>query len=218
MYMKKIFTLCLGIIAALAVQAQSDFPLQFADKNGQLIADKTVLNLSEIVADDFGEEQVPANLFVKNTTSSNVQAGGIYIIETITGGAFQTCFPFNCVQQRESGRFETGNDLLQAGELKDMKTEWFPANDGQCVVTYTLATFKQNPVTKKWSIDKMGPSVKLNFTYGTAAVTSLYKTDDSTRYLTLQGQAVVGKPAHGVFLKQTKQADGSVKTQKVVLK
>ena len=30
--MKKSFTLFMGLVAALAAQAQSDFPLQFADK------------------------------------------------------------------------------------------------------------------------------------------------------------------------------------------
>lgn len=218
MYMKKFFTLCLGMIAALAVQAQSDFPLQFADKNGQLIADKTVLNLSATITDDFGEVQVPANLFVKNITGNEVQVGGIYTIENISSGAFQTCFPSNCVQKREGGRYETGNDALKGGELKDMKTEWFPAGSGTCVVTYTLVSYKQNSVTMKWVVDKTGPSVKLNFAYGTAAVESLRKAAADTRYMTLQGQPVVGKPSHGVFVKQTTQADGSVKTQKVVLK
>ena len=44
--MKKIFTLFMGLVAALAAQAQSDFPLQFADKDGNIIADGTVLNLT----------------------------------------------------------------------------------------------------------------------------------------------------------------------------
>ena len=48
--MKKIFTFFLGLIAALGTQAQSDFPLQFADKNGNIFEDGTVLNLTEAEA------------------------------------------------------------------------------------------------------------------------------------------------------------------------
>ena len=44
--MKKFFTLCCGLFAALAIQAQNDFPLQFADKNGNVITDGTTLNIT----------------------------------------------------------------------------------------------------------------------------------------------------------------------------
>ena len=35
--MNKLFTLCFGLMAALAVHAQNEFPVQFADKNGNII-------------------------------------------------------------------------------------------------------------------------------------------------------------------------------------
>ena len=72
--MKKIFTFFLGLVAALIVQAQSDFPLQFADKDGNIIADGTVLNLTTAESDDFGDVLMSTNLFVKNTFSSVVKA------------------------------------------------------------------------------------------------------------------------------------------------
>ena len=46
------------LLAALAVQAQSDFPLQFVDKDGQIIPDGTALDLMEYEVDEFfGENE-----------------------------------------------------------------------------------------------------------------------------------------------------------------
>ena len=76
--MKKLFTLCIGLVAALAIQAQSDFPLQFADKDGNIIADGTTLDITAYETDDFGDVQMPSGLYVKNTSGEAVQGGGEY--------------------------------------------------------------------------------------------------------------------------------------------
>lgn len=215
--MKRLFTLCLGIITVLAVKAQSDFPLQFADKDGNTIADKTVLNLSEIIANDFGDIQVPTHLYVKNTTDADVQAGAVYTIRSISGGAFQTCFPSNCIQKRETGQYETGNDVLKAGTLKDMETEWLPVGDGSCVVVYQLVTYKQNVITKKWNIDKEGPTITLNFSHRISAVESLGsdKAIGRIQYFDLQGKAI-SAPRKGMYIRQITLSDGTRLLHKVV--
>ena len=161
--MKKIFTLCFGLVAALALKAQSDFPLQFADSEGNIIADGTTLNITEFEADAFGDVIMRTKLFVKNTTGAAVQGGGTYTIQTMNNGVFQTCFPANCVRQTAVGNFTTSDGEIAPGELKDMQTEWFPSAEGACQVVYQLITFKQNPVTKKFTKDKSGPSVTLKF-------------------------------------------------------
>lgn len=166
MFMKKIFTLCVGLLAALSMQAQSDFPVQFADKDGNLVADGSVLKLTEAEDDGFGSIMVPSHLFVKNTTSDNVQVGGIYSITTMSNGAFQTCFPANCIQKNAVGEYETESGPLMGNQLKDMMTEWLPVAEGTCVVTYQLVTYKQNAITRTWNKDKYGPTVTLNFAYG----------------------------------------------------
>lgn len=219
--MKKIFTLCMGLMAALAVQAQDTFPIQFADAQGNIIADGTVLNLTEAEVDPFDDKnvQVPSGLYVLNMTASDVQVGGNYTIQTLDNGVFQTCFPANCVRQTAVGSYETGDDNLNGNELKSMQTEWLPQAEGKCVVVYQLQTYKQNPITTKWSVDAKGPSVTLNFSYGTTGVAAA-KTDtkaNAVTYYDLSGRQVT-TPAHGIYVRKAVNADGTESVRKVIIR
>ena len=202
--MKKFFTLCMGLIAALAMQAQSDFPLQFADKDGNIIADGTTLNITTYEADDFGGVQMPSGLYVKNISNEKVQGGGEYTIQSISNGAFQTCFPNNCVSKESVGTYTTGNGEFAAGVPKNMMTEWLPMADGSCQVVYQLVVFNQNPLTKEWSKDtsKIGPTVTLNFTYSTAGISIVEAGNDTkgkAAYYDLSGRRIE-KPAKGLYI------------------
>jgi hypothetical protein len=213
--MKKIFTLFAGLVAALAVQAQSDFPLQFAYKDGNIIADGSVLNLTTAEQDDFDAVQMPSGLYVKNTTNADVQGGGAYTITSLSNGSFQTCFPTNCVSNNKTGSYETANGTIAAGELKSMQTEWLPTDKGTCVVTYQLVTYKQNVITKKWQEDKKGPAITLKFTYGTSGVSSA-KNDKNVRqveYYNLTDRRVK-TPAHGMYIVKTTYVDGTTTCKK----
>lgn len=217
MLMKKLFTLVAGLAAALAMQAQSDFPLQFADKDGNIIADGTTLTLTETITDDFGDVQLPTHLYVKNITDGDIQGGGTYTITSIGSGTFQTCFPQNCAQQTRPGTYTTESGNLAAGQLKYMQTEWLPTKEGTAAVTYQLLTFKKNVITQKWTKDKSGPTVTLQFNYGTSsAVASLPSSqpDGQVSYYDLQGRQVF-QPRHGVFVKKTLLSDGTQQVQKV---
>ena len=213
--MKKLFTLCIGLVAALAIQAQSDFPLQFADKDGNIIADGTTLDITTYEADDFGDVQMPSGLYVKNTSGETVQGGGEYTIQKLDNGAFQTCFPVNCVRQSKTGSFTTENGEFASGDLKDMQTEWYPSEEGSCQVVYRLITFKQNPITKKYTRDQDGPTVTLKFTYSTTRIGSAAseKQVSQVEYYNLVGRQVQ-KPATGVYIVKTTYADGSTKCRK----
>ena len=217
--MKKVFTMCFGLLAALAVQAQSDFPLQFADKDGNIIADGTTLNLTEAEEDAFGSVQIPSGLYVKNISTEDVQGGGTYTIQTLSSGAFQTCFPKNCVRKTTTGTTNTDNDVFAAGSLSDMQTEWYPDAEGSCVVVYQLKTYKKNPITQGWSVDKEGPSVTLNFTYSTTGVAAAKsgKAVSSVEYYDMQGR-LISQPASGLFVRKTVYADGTSATQKAILR
>ena len=213
--MKILFTLCIGLVAALAIQAQSDFPLQFADKDGNIIADGTTLDITAYETDDFGDVQMPSGLYVKNTSGEAVQGGGEYTIQKMDNGAFQTCFPVNCVRQSKTGSFTTENGEFAGGILKDMQTEWYPSEDGSCKVVYQLITFKQNPITKKYTKDQSGPTVTLNFTYNTTRIGSATTEKQVSRveYYNLVGRQVQ-KPASGVYIVKTIYTDGSTKSRK----
>ena len=215
--MKKLFTLFAGLTAALALQAQDDFPLQFAYSDGTVIPDGTTLTLTEAETDDFGDVQLPTHLYVKNISTGDVQGGGTYTIMSLSSGIFQTCFPVNCVQQKSTGTFTTGNENFAAGELRNMQTEWMPAKEGTAVVSYQLMTYKKNVITQKWIADKYGPTLTLNFAYGeSSAVNSLQsgRSAGTVSYCDLQGRSV-SQPRHGIFIKRVQLSDGSVSTQKV---
>ena len=216
--MKKIFTLLMGLVATLAIQAQSDFPLQFADKDGNIIADGTVLNLTTAVV-DFDDVLMPSGLYVKNTTGAEVQVGGAYTITTLSNGSFQTCFPANCVSNNKTGSYETSNGAINAGELKSMQTEWLPVSEGTCVVSYTLVTYKQNVITKQWQKDKTGPTVTLNFTYNPTGINGAVnnKAVRNVEYYNLTGRRVQA-PVHGTYIVKMTYADGTTTCKKRLYK
>ena len=220
MLMKKIFTLFIGLVTALAVQAQSDFPLQFADKDGNIIADGTVLNLTTTEVDDFGDVLMPSGLYVKNTTDADVHCKGEYTIKSISNGGFQTCFPENCLPANKApGNYETQDGTIAAGELKGMQTEWLPVGEGTCVVEYTLVTYKQNVITKQWQKDKTGPTVTLNFTYNTTGIngSKSAKNVRNVEYYNLTGRRVQA-PVHGTYIVKTTYADGTTTCKKRLYK
>ena len=124
--------------------------------------------------------------------------------------AFQTCFPTNCVSNNRTGSYETSNGTIAAGELKNMQTEWLPVDNGTCIVTYQLVTYKQNVITKQWQKDKTGPAITLNFTYDPTGINSTTQNKNvrSVEYYNLTGRRVQD-PAHGIYIIKTIYADGT---------
>ena len=217
--MKKYLTLLVGLIAVLAVKAQNDFPLLFTDKEGQVIADGSVLTFTDCEYDAFGDPQMPTNLWVKNISDVPVQGGGQYTIQSISNGSFQTCFPINCVRQTAPGDYTTGNDTFAPGQLRSMMTEWFPASEGVCTVTYQLCTYRLNPNSNRWLPDGNGPTITLNFNYGTAFIKDCQVQKDvvSFSYYDLRGQQTE-KPVQGLYIKKTTYTNGANKTEKLFIR
>ena len=214
--MKKLFTLCFGLFAALALQAQNEFPLQFADKDGNVIADGTTLNISEAEDDGFGDVLMPSGIFVKNNSNAEVQCAGTFTIQAMSNGAFQSCFPLSCMQAPSVGNYTTQSGALAAGALQNMATEWLPKREGSCTVTYTLVTYKQNPITQKWNKDQEGPTITLKFTYGTTGIKAgkTNKTISSVVYYNLTGKKIK-QPVSGVYLAKTTYSDVTIKSVKI---
>ncbi|MBP5716759.1 MAG: hypothetical protein J6W69_06550 [Bacteroidales bacterium] len=204
--------------AKAPVRTQPAFPLQFAYSDGTIVADGSVLTLTEVEDDGFGGIQVPTHLYVKNTSDEAVQGGGVYSVKTLANGTFQTCFPVNCVQNRQTGTYETGSASLAAGELKDMLTEWLPAADGSCEVDYQLVIYAQNPITHAWVESERGPKITLRFAYGASSIgqsEASAKSITAVTYYDISGRAI-GQPNHGIFLQKTTFEDGTTQTKKVV--
>lgn len=216
--MKKTVTFFVCLLAALAVQAQSDFPLQFVDKDGQIIPDGTALDLMEYEVDEFfGDIIMPTKVWVKNVGDETVQGGASYTIVSISNGWFQTCFPSNCTRQSIKGTFQTGKAAILPGEVRDLQTEWLPNGEGQCEVTYQLQTFRK--VGNNYLPDGDGPTIVLCYAYGTTGIgdTKAGKKVGTVTYYDLTGQPT-SRPVHGVYMKKTTYADGTSDVQKHIFR
>lgn len=215
--MKKLFTLCMGLIAALAVQAQSDFPVQFADKEGNIIPDGTTLNITEFEESDFGDVMMRSGIFAKNTTDKDLDVKAKYTISVMNSGTFQTCFPGNCVTRTQVGVYENPQGTLSASVNKDMQTEWLPTSEGVCVVEYQINYFEKNAVGVKK--EKDGPKITLNFTYSTTGVATARtgKVVASQTCYDLLGR-LVSQPGKGLCVVKTIYTDGTTSTVKRVMK
>ena len=213
--MKKIFALCLGLAVASAVKAQNDFPLQFVDKDNNVIVDGTTIIITDYDTDDFGDIIMPSKLYVKNTSKEAIQAGGAYNIHELGSGTFQTCFLSNCVRQTATGIYTTSNGIVAPGELKDMQTEWYPKAEGSCRVTYQLVTYYQNPSNMKWVRDGDGPAVTLVFNYGPTAVkrTATDSQVQNVEYFNMAGQQVEQREGKMFIIRKTYN-DGSQTVRK----
>lgn len=214
--MKKSVIIAVGLLMGLVAQAQDGFPLQFVGNDGEIIPDGTVLNLTDIEEDFFGDLQMPSGISVMNVGDEMVYGGATYTIIAITNGRFQTCFPLYCMTQEEVGTYETGAGAILPDQLMDMQTEFFPDGDGTCFVTYQLQTYRK--VGKNYFPDEDGPTITLRFATDPDGIGSI-KGDkvQSVTYYGLSGQKVE-HPRRGIFMKKTTFADGSFTVRKCVLR
>lgn len=166
----KILTIFLSLPLALSAAAQAtDTSVQFADKNGNIIADGSTLNLTEYESDYFGDIFVPSGLFIKNITDSSVRVTINYtIISMSSSSQFQICFSQTCVVQSHVGTFVSDQDDIAAGALQDMQAEWIPREMDSCIVSMSIVTYKQNAITKAWEKKGDGPTVLLKYYYDPA--------------------------------------------------
>ena len=195
MPMKKNITLLFCFLANLAVQAQTDFPLQFVDKEGQVIPDGTVLDITDVEIDElFGDIQMPVNVWVKNVSTQKVQGGGVYSIQSISNGWLQTCFPVNCMRRSNTGSYSTESSAFAPGQSTSLQTEWLPNEEGVCVVTYQLQTYAKKAGNSKWTADADGPTITLKYKYVSEANgISTLKSDVECKVYDLSGRIVDSK-------------------------
>lgn len=218
MLMKKYYyILCVWLLAASSSQAQSDFPLQFVDENGQIIADGTELDIIDYEEDElFGDIIMPTKVWVKNVSDKTVQGGGSYTIQAIDNGWFQTCFPMNCMRHGEEGTFETESDAFMPSQTRSMQTEWLPNGEGICIVVYQLVKYRK--VGKNYLPDEDGPTITLNYYYGTTGLARVKGSKvSSVTYYDLSGRTVE-RPSRGIYMTKTTYSDGSFIVHKRVLR
>lgn len=146
--MKRVFISAIAALLCIGASAQSDLTtFQVVDKNGNVVADGATLEFSETEVLN-GALQIPTGLSVKNTTGTD-QAIGIDInLSKIDNGNFSCCFPSSCTDVSKAGEYKDYNapGILEAGETKEILTEWIPQTYGKCTATLQ---FKVHTIVEK---------------------------------------------------------------------
>lgn len=146
--MKRVFISAIAALLCIGASAQSDLTtFQVVDKDGNVVADGATLEFSETEVLN-GALQIPTGLSVKNTTGTD-QAIGIDInLSKIDNGNFSCCFPSSCTDVSKAGEYKDYNapGILEAGETKEILTEWIPQTYGKCTATLQ---FKVHTIVEK---------------------------------------------------------------------
>lgn len=236
--MKKLFLSLALIASASFAYADVDHSMEFVDAKGNIVADGSVINRTEVEEDEYGSKQINSGLFAKNVTSKVVNFGFTITIENLPSGTFGHCFPGSCVNTPMFPSMATypitnsvddravGSEgtVFKAGETMDLESEWIvdEGKYGTCTVNYQFHIYSaaiENGVVV-YTPKGDGPSVTVNYIYADPAGISTNVAEqklNSVTYYDLSGRKV-SKTTNGVYVKKMVYADGTVKSSKVTLK
>ena len=191
--MKKIFTSILMLLfAANFALAQT---VQFVDKSGNVVANGATIEISEAVVDEaWGDVMIPTGLFVENTTNKKIYVGVDFNVKNLPNGAFQICFPQNCMNISEAGEKKTPEGSMNAKAKKDLQAEWIPDENGfgTCTVELQANIYTYGSSTKTYTLKENGTKITVNMNYKDPASVNGLETDkakETARY-NLAGQRV----------------------------
>ena len=146
---------------------QSTDAIVFVDANGTEVKDGTTLTINTATQDDFGDDILLSGLSVKNVSNAAASVSIHVNIQSISNGKLQICFPTACITKEEACSFVTNGVELAAGAVRDLQTEWVPAEDGVCLVTYQIELMKQTSVVPaEFESIGMGSTVTVKYVYG----------------------------------------------------
>lgn len=214
--MKKIFTLCLAIIGAMNIFAQSVnyTTFQFVDANGKEIKDGSVI---EVKANG---KKMESGIMVKSAKTTDDKCIITYDVSEMSSGVYELCF-VRCIKTitTPTATTETSACNDESFTTLSLADHWAPDSYGTCVTTLQLRKGKLFGTGKKayWGadLDTKGPKITIKYIYsettGMNGVT-VNSIKELARY-SLAGTKLTG-PTKGVNI--VKYSDGSVK--KVVVK
>ncbi|MBR5688724.1 MAG: Omp28-related outer membrane protein [Prevotella sp.] len=146
---------------------QSTNAIVFVDANGTVLEDGATLTINTPTKDDFGDDILLSGLSIKNVSDEAVSASIHVNIKSISNGKLQICFPTACITKEEACTFVTNGVELAAGAVRDLQTEWVPAEDGTCLVTYQIELMKQTvEFPTEFESVGMGSTVTIKYVYG----------------------------------------------------
>lgn len=135
--MKKIFTLCVALFAAVSMFAQETKGMfEFATADGTVVPSGSVITKSDV--EDYtdpedGEDnmQIPTGLWIKPVkTELNGEKLCVKLridVEKIDHGSINFCLLGNCINAKREGRYESNGGFVD--KLDDLQTEWMIGND-----------------------------------------------------------------------------------------
>lgn len=225
--MKKFFVLCLSLVVALVAGAADNEDVVFADADGNVYEDSTVLVLTDVEENPMGGDEsfdntymINSGLYVKNVCDGLRHTYVNYEISEISRGVHSCCFPSSCVTTSQTGSVDTDRTSIKSGVSKNMITEWYTAAEGYCTVTYTLYNYTYDSTTAEYTSLGVGPTITVKYVWDNETAINSVATAEgvaSIAYYDING-VQVSRPGKGLFIKRTLMTDGSTKTQKVVVK
>lgn len=135
--MKKIFTLCVALFAAVSMFAQETKGMfEFATADGTVVPSGSVITKSDV--EDYtdpedGEDnmQIPTGLWIKPVkTELNGEKLCVKLridVEKIDHGSINFCLLGNCSNAKHKGTYESNGGFVD--KLDDLQTEWMIGND-----------------------------------------------------------------------------------------
>lgn len=161
--MKKIFTLCVALFAAVSMFAQETKGMfEFATADGTVVPSGSVITKSDV--EDFtdpeeGEDdmQIPTGLWIKPIkTVLNGEKLAVKLrvdVENIDHGSIAFCLLGNCSSARSEGTYESNGGFVD--KLDDLQTEWKIVDEETHKAKYGEATAKLTLVAcRKVSLGK----------------------------------------------------------------
>lgn len=148
--MKKIFTLCVALFAAVSMFAQETKGMfEFATADGTIVPSGSVITKSDVEDHTDPEEgvdnmQIPTGLWIKPVkTELNGEKLCVKLrvdVEKIDHGSISFCLLGNCIPAMREGTYESNGGFVE--QLDDLATEWVIGTDDNGKAMYGEAKAK----------------------------------------------------------------------------
>lgn len=224
----------------------TDHSIEFVTKDGTVVEDGSVLNLTEVEEDPSGDNfgMINSGLYIKNMTNGIVLCKVTNTAEYIPSGAIQFCFGGFCSTYPDNGSPIPGQTVTYPVENyvfvrdvmpikteaeapylgvadKDLQNEWFleEGKYGTARESIQIEIYVAD-ASENVTFKAKGPKITVNFVYADPAGISGNTADkklSSLTYYDLSGRKV-SNPTNGVYVKKFVYADGTVNTEKVTVK
>lgn len=180
--MKKVFTLCMALLALSSMPAMAQdnneeidntFQFYHAEINGNdttwtQLHDGDTYTTNNVGESDWGDLQVLSGLYVRNTSNADATAQVHMTIQSIPSGGIQFCMLGQCATYTTVGDDNAKGGTIPAGYNDDMLLEWSGVESyGTATITLQAnpAVGRQVGFNTRYFDTGVGPKITVNFVY-----------------------------------------------------